>query len=77
MKKFVSVALLIGLFITGSISFGGQLITPAASTGASRGVTSVESPDKILAGDASGFSISSFGLDIDADASVGQIISAE
>ncbi|MDR1807597.1 MAG: hypothetical protein LBR33_06755 [Propionibacteriaceae bacterium] len=56
------------------ISFGGRAFGTVVSLPATSGITSVESPDKILAGDASGFQITSFGHDIDPTATVNQIV---
>jgi len=74
MKKFGALAMLFGFIISGSISIGGKTITPPVNTAPSRGISSVESPDLAMAGDSSGISISSFGLDIDTSANVGQIV---
>jgi hypothetical protein len=56
------------------ISFGGRTVFAPVTTPASSGVSSVESPDKILAGDASGIQTTRFGLDIDPTATVSQTV---
>jgi hypothetical protein len=56
------------------ISFGGRVVAAPITTPATSGVISTESPDKILAGDPSGFNTTTFGQNIDTTVSVGQIV---
>ncbi|MDR1790087.1 MAG: hypothetical protein LBR20_00190 [Propionibacteriaceae bacterium] len=74
---------LVGVLATASVasaapgsfmSFGGQTYGVSASTPVTNGVLSTESPDKIMAGDSSGFQTVSFGVPITAGVSVGQVV---
>jgi hypothetical protein len=54
------------------VSFGGN--TFGTTTTPTRGVSTTESPDKLVAGDASGIQWSHFGLNIDSTATVNQTV---
>jgi hypothetical protein len=56
------------------ISFGGRTVSAPVSTPATSGWSSTESPDKILAGDPSGFDTVRIGLDINYSGTVGQTV---
>ncbi|MDR1774280.1 MAG: hypothetical protein LBR30_05365 [Clostridioides sp.] len=87
LKKFmvslVGVAFLVGFVPAKSIanssfiSFGGNIVSAPITTPATNGVSSVENPDKIQAGDPTGISVSAFGNDIDPDATVNQIVTTQ
>jgi hypothetical protein len=56
------------------ISFGGSTVSAPVSTPATSGVSSTENPDKILAGDPSGFDIVRYGQTINYFGTVGQTV---
>jgi hypothetical protein len=56
------------------VSFGGRVYGATTSTPATIGVNSVESPDKIMAGDSSGIQVTRIGQEISTDVAVSQTV---
>jgi hypothetical protein len=59
----------------GSFSFGGRTFGGQANV--TGGWVSTEDPDKIMSGDPSGISVQRFGLEIDPNAEVNQIVTTD